>query len=91
MRKPTIHDVKHSGALGPYYFSRETMRFFNQTMRDFRTDWHDKERGILRIFARGSIGFDVKGVSERFIDVSKLPWKEVSKRDLDQLESEVEE
>ena len=91
MRKPNPSDIKHSGVLGEHYFSRESMRFFGQTMKDFKTVWHNKGKGIVKLFARGSMFlknpvarhyrqncyFSVKGVSERYIDVSGKEWKEV--------------
>lgn len=36
MQKPTIYEIKRSViATSPYFFDRQTMRFFNQTMKDF--------------------------------------------------------
>ena len=36
MRKPTIYDVKLDTAKhSPHFFDRDTLRFFDQTMKDF--------------------------------------------------------
>jgi len=38
MRKPTISEIaSHNAAAGGYYFSRETLKFFNQTLRSFKS------------------------------------------------------
>lgn len=46
-QKPTIYDIKRcSYADSPYFFTRDTMRFFKQTLKDFRVykegfnKWH---------------------------------------------------
>tara|TARA_R100001460_G_scaffold58869_1_gene98683 strand:- start:1351 stop:1584 length:234 start_codon:yes stop_codon:yes gene_type:complete len=37
MKKPTIYEIKRlTEKSAPYFFSRNTMRFFNQTLRDFK-------------------------------------------------------
>lgn len=37
MRKPTMQEIKQATkAKCPYFFDRKTMKFFNQTMRDFK-------------------------------------------------------
>ena len=69
--KPTVYDIKQSLALGPHFFSRDTLRFFGQTLSSFKTEWHDKDQGILRLYApiidyRG----DRMGTTERFLDVN---------------------
>ncbi len=88
MKKPTVSQIKQSEVLGPHYFTRSTMAFFNQTMADFKTQWHDKALGIVRVFAprgvftqRNPLGgnFTVSGVSERFVDISGPEWKQVRK------------
>ena len=36
-QKPTIYDIKrYTLDSGPYFFSRDTMKFFKQTLKDFR-------------------------------------------------------
>jgi hypothetical protein len=51
MQKPTISNIKQSGVLGEHFFSRDTLRFFGQTMSSFKTEWYDKDQGILRLYA----------------------------------------
>jgi hypothetical protein len=37
MKTPTIYEIKRlTESTSPYYFTRKTMKFFHQTMRDFR-------------------------------------------------------
>lgn len=37
MKKPTIYEIKREvEARGSFYFSKDTMRFFRQTLRDFK-------------------------------------------------------
>ena len=70
MQKPTITQIKQSGVLGEYFFSRETLRFFGQTMSSFKTDWQDKDNGIVRLYAPmiDYLGDNV-GTTERFLQV----------------------
>ena len=36
MKKPTIYDIKYLTKESlPYYFSRDTLKCFNQTLKDF--------------------------------------------------------
>lgn len=36
MKTPTIYEIKYAIQVkSPYFFTRDSMRFFNQTMRDF--------------------------------------------------------
>ena len=51
MKKPTLAQINQSEVLGEYFFSRKTLRFFGQKMSNFKTEWHDKEKGILRVYA----------------------------------------
>jgi hypothetical protein len=69
--KPTVYDIKQSLALGPHFFSRDTLRFFGQTMSSFKTDWHNKDQGIVRIYApmRDHKGQRM-GTTERFVDIN---------------------
>ena len=71
MQKPTITNIKQSGVLGEYFFSRDTLRFFGQTMSSFKTDWHNKDKGIVRIYApmRDHTG-ERMGTTERFVDIN---------------------
>ena len=68
--KPTVYDIKQSLALGPHFFSRDTLRFFGQTMSSFKTDWQDKDNGIVRLYAPmiDYLGDNV-GTTERFLQV----------------------
>tara|TARA_R100001443_G_scaffold8555_1_gene17941 strand:- start:1608 stop:1823 length:216 start_codon:yes stop_codon:yes gene_type:complete len=37
MKKPTIYEIKRlTKDKAPYFFSRDTMRFFGQTLKDFK-------------------------------------------------------
>jgi hypothetical protein len=39
MRKPTIYEIKRlTTEKAPYFFSKDTMQFFNQTLRDFKVE-----------------------------------------------------
>ena len=69
--KPTVYDIKQSLALGPHFFSRDTLRFFGQTMSSFKTDWHNKDQGIVRVYApmRDHTGQRM-GTTERFVDIN---------------------
>tara|TARA_R110000796_G_scaffold165190_1_gene281992 strand:+ start:154 stop:396 length:243 start_codon:yes stop_codon:yes gene_type:complete len=69
MQKPTITQIKQSGVLGEYFFNRDTLRFFGQTMASFKTDWHDKDSGIVRLYAPMFMGGDNVGTTERFLQV----------------------
>ena len=70
MRKPTAYDIKNSGVLGQYFFSPDTMIFFRQTMRSFKTDWHNKPERIVRLYAPmiDSTGTRV-GTTERLLKI----------------------
>ena len=76
MKKPTIYEIKQSGVLGEYFFSRDTLRFFGQTMASFKVDWQNKNQGIVRVYAtiRNSRGQPM-GETERFVDINN--WVEV--------------
>jgi hypothetical protein len=76
--KPTVQSIRESLALGPYFFSKDTLKFFGQTMRSFKVEWHDKEKGIVRLFAPMKSNGERMGTTERFIDVSdNANFKEV--------------
>lgn len=88
MRKPTPSEIKANGVLGPYFFSRPTMAFFNQTMRDFKTEWFDKGKGIVRLYASrgyfvqtnplGGRKFIVDGMTKRFIQITPEGFRNIS-------------
>ena len=69
MQKPTITQIKQSGVLGEYFFSRDTLRFFGQKMSSFKTDWHDINNGIIRLYAPMIIDGDNVGTTERFVQI----------------------
>lgn len=56
------------------------MRFFGQTMASFATAWHDKENGIVLLFAPMIDRGKRIGETRRYIDVSEeTNWKEIPK------------
>ena len=76
---PSPQDIREAGILGAYFFSDATLSFWGQTMRSFKTEWHDENRDIVRLFAPS---YDREGrkmhTTERLIDVSNWrQWKEV--------------
>jgi len=68
--KPTIQSIRESLVLGPYFFSKDTLKFFGQTMRSFKVEWHDKEKSIVRVFAPIKSQGQTMGTTERFLNVS---------------------
>jgi hypothetical protein len=68
--KPTVQSIRESLVLGPYFFSKDTLEFFGQTMRSFKVEWHDKDQGIVRLFATIKSQGQIMGVTESFLDVS---------------------
>jgi hypothetical protein len=68
--KPTVQSIRESLVLGHYFFSKDTLKFFGQTMRSFKVEWHDKDQGIVRLFAPAKSQGQIMGVTESFIDVS---------------------
>jgi hypothetical protein len=53
MKKPTVTQIKDSGVLGEYFFSRDTLKFFNQSLSSFTTAWFDRE-AACRMLVRPS-------------------------------------
>jgi len=50
MKKPTIYEIKRLTAeTQPYFFSRNTLKFFGQTMKDFKVMHHTQNnvKGFL--------------------------------------------
>lgn len=78
MRKPTPSQIKQSGVLGEHFFSRDTLRFFGQSMRSFRTQWSDRDNGVVCLMAPM---FDrdgtCMGTTRRFIQVNGNEYREV--------------
>ncbi len=51
-RKPTIAEIKRATSKkSPYYFSRDTLRFFGQTQGSFKVA--QSPRGNIYIYAKG--------------------------------------
>ena len=70
MKKPTPADIKRAGVLGEFFFSPDTLRFFGQTMRSFKTEWWHRNSGVVRLHApvTDSDGQHV-GTTERFVRI----------------------
>lgn len=70
MRKPTPSEIKQSGVLGEHFFSRNTLRFFGQSISMFKTEWTCRKAGVVRLYAPY---FDRRGnpigVTERWVKV----------------------
>lgn len=50
MRKPTIYEIKRlTKEKAPYFFSKDTMKFFNQKLKDFKVE--TMEDGRFKISA----------------------------------------
>jgi len=50
MRKPTIYEIKKlTKESAPYFFDKETMKFFNQRLKDFKV--FSKDKGRFKISA----------------------------------------
>ena len=67
MRKPTIYEIKNRTAkTAPYFFTRDTLKYFGQTLRDFivtrETD------GRFKIEAKSYWGGDYMGETVRFFN-----------------------
>jgi hypothetical protein len=70
MKKPTVTQIKESGVLGEYFFSRDTLKFFGQTMASFTTAWYDRDASIVCVYAPTRESDGVKrGVTKRYIKV----------------------
>ena len=79
MSKPTIYDIKEDTALSaPYFFSRDSMRCFGQTMRSFSISTTDDPR-IFEVTAGmyGKSGGVRKymGTTRRFYAKGRTPGK----------------
>lgn len=78
MNKPTVAQIKQSGALGEHFFSRDAMAYFGQTLASFTTAWHDKAESILCLYAPMIDNEGVKrGVTKRLIKVDGDSYSEV--------------
>ena len=62
MKKPTIYDIKYLTKESlPYYFSRDTLKCFNQTLKDFYV--HPLHKGHYKISAPSYWGGKLMGVT----------------------------
>ena len=67
MRKPTIYEIKKRTAkTAPYFFTRDTLRFFGQTLRDFRVI--RETDGRFKIEAKSYFMGDYMGETVRFFN-----------------------
>lgn len=65
----TIYDIKRmSESNAPYFFERKTLKFFNQTLKDFSVKKLNEERYYISAPMRDSRGHQV-GVTKRVFDV----------------------
>lgn len=63
----TIHEIKHrTQETAPYFFSRDTMRFFGQTMRSFRVIKQEDGRYLITAPIRS--GADIVGHTVRYFN-----------------------
>ena len=78
MKKPTVTQIKESGVLGEYFFSRDTLKFFNQSVSSFTTAWFDREASVVCLYApvKDSTGAKV-GTTKRLIKVDGDNYSEV--------------
>lgn len=64
----TISEIKQrTQETSPYYFTRKTMKFFNQTMRDFKVYKQADGRFLITAPMRNS-EYKVIGYSERYFN-----------------------
>lgn len=72
MKKPTPAQIKQSGILGPHFFSASTLRFFGQNMASFRTQWHDRDSGVVKLSAPiYDFTGQRMGTTERYLQIQK--------------------
>ena len=65
----TIYDIKRmSEDKAPYFFERKTLKFFNQTLKDFSVKKLNEEKYYISAPMRDSRGHQV-GVTKRVFDV----------------------
>jgi hypothetical protein len=67
MKNYTIYDIKRlTEETAPYYFSRKTMKFFGQTLKDFKT--YKQEDGRILISAPLLMNGKKISTSERYFN-----------------------
>lgn len=65
----TIYDIKRmSEDRAPYFFERKTLKFFNQTLKDFSVKKLNGEKYYISAPMRDSRGFQM-GVTKRIFDI----------------------
>jgi len=65
----TIYDIKRmSEDKAPYFFERKTLKFFNQTLKDFSVKKLNEEKYYISAPMRDSRGHQM-GVTKRVFDV----------------------
>jgi hypothetical protein len=70
MRKPTIYEIKERTKItAPYFFSKDTMKFFNQALKDFKVE-RVGEKDIFKISAPSYDRYTGKlmGVTTRYFN-----------------------
>jgi transcription elongation factor GreA-like protein len=71
MKKLTIYDVKYRVKNAPYFFDRKSMKFFNQTLKDFKIEKTENENIFyLYAFMKDRNG-KIIGKTERLFDTIK--------------------
>ncbi len=71
MTKLTIYDIKRlTIETSPYFFSRKTMKFFNQTLKDYSVYKHTQDNIEVFLIVAPMIDFEGKqvGYTERFFN-----------------------
>lgn len=53
---PSLSSIVQSEVLGRYFFSDDTMKFWGQTLADFKVEWYDIEKDIIKIHAPHKAG-----------------------------------
>ena len=65
----TIYDIKRmSEDKAPYFFERKSMRFFNQTLKDFSVKKLNEEKYYISAPMRDSRGNQM-GITKRIFDI----------------------
>jgi hypothetical protein len=78
MKKPTVTQIKDSGVLGEYFFSRDAMAYFGQTLATFTTAWFDSEQSVVCLYAPMLDADGVKrGITKRYIKITDDKYNEV--------------
>ncbi len=71
-RKPTVSEIKQATLRkSPYFFSRDTLKFFGQTMGSFKVA--QSPRGNIYIYAKG---YDTDRGVRRFMGYSFRQFKD---------------